>query len=209
MEHLHRNIQDVKPAATVLSYSASNRTDMYGIVNRAIGELIVDRFGTDRWERVKDRAGLTLDFFISNEPYEDAVTYRLVEAAVAETGMPAAELLVAFGEWWVLHTGKKRYGALMEAGGTNLKSFLINLPQFHNRVMLLYPSLVPPEFQITDIGATDLQVHYFSERQGLLEFVRGLLQGIGKLYDTPVTVQVLQSRDSGASHEIFHVSWSA
>jgi hypothetical protein len=29
-----------------------------------------------------------------------------------------------------------KYGGLMEAGGNDLKEFLINLPLFHNRVML-------------------------------------------------------------------------
>jgi hypothetical protein len=40
----------------------------------------------------------------------------------------------------VLKTTKEKYGGLMEAGGNDLKEFLINLPLFHNRVMLIYPS---------------------------------------------------------------------
>ncbi|MFT7336624.1 MAG: hypothetical protein ACI9M1_002585 [Porticoccaceae bacterium] len=33
----------------------------------------------------------------------------------------------------------------MEAGGNDLKEFLISLPLFHNRVMLMYLRLSPPE----------------------------------------------------------------
>ena len=36
------------------------------------------------------------------------------------------KVLNAFGEWWILKTGKEKYGGLMEAGGNNLKEFLVN-----------------------------------------------------------------------------------
>lgn len=95
----------------------------------------------------------------------------------------------------------------MEAGGNNLKEFLINLPNFHNRIMLIYPNLTPPEFRVSHLTDNSIHVHYFSQRQGLKEFVRGLLQGLCKLYQTAVAVELLQCRDDGADHEIFKVAW--
>jgi hypothetical protein len=31
----------------------------------------------------------------------------------------------------------------VNSGGINLKEFLVNLPVFHNRIMLIYPKLTP------------------------------------------------------------------
>ena len=73
--------------------------------------------------------------------------------------------------------------------------------------MLMYPKLTPPEFQISDVEDKSVHVHYFSKRVGLQEFVRGLLSGLGKMYETPVVIELLESRDDGKNHEIFKVSW--
>lgn len=180
---------------------------MYGIVNKAIEDLVKTNFGEHTWDAVKKRSGVDIDYFLSSEPYDDAITYKLAGAVSEEMNMPVGKVLEAFGEWWILKTGKEKYGGLMEAGGKNLREFLINLPLFHNRIMLMYPKLTPPEFKISDVEETSIRIHYYSKREGLQEFVRGLLQGLGKMYSTPVDIILLQSRDEGKDHEIFKVSW--
>ncbi|MEY4594144.1 MAG: hypothetical protein RIQ47_554 [Bacteroidota bacterium] len=180
---------------------------MYGIVNKAVEELITDNFGEEKWEAVRQRAGIDVDFFISTEPYDDDITYKLAVAASHELNMDISQVMIALGEYWVLHVGKKKYGGLMEAGGNNLRDFLHNLPQFHSRIMLLYPKLTPPEFRISNSKDNSLDVHYFSKRQGLQEFVRGLLQGLSKLYQTETTIELIADRNHGSDHEIFRVSW--
>lgn len=180
---------------------------MYGIVNKAIEDLVKENYGEEKWEIIKERSGVDVDFFISNEPYDDDITYKLSSAVAEEMQIPLGDVLSAFGEWWILRTGKEKYGGLMEAGGDNLKEFLINLPMFHNRIMLIYPQLTPPEFKVSHITENSIQVHYFSERLGLKDFVHGLLVGLGKMYSTPVQITLIESRESGASHEVFKVSW--
>ena len=180
---------------------------MYGIVNKAIEDLVIANFGEDKWNAIKEKSGVDIDFFISNEPYDDEITFNLAKATSDIVGISLSEVFQAFGEWWVLKIGKEKYGGLMMAGGKNLKEFLINLPVFHSRIMMIYPKLTPPEFRITDIEENGLQVHYFSKREGLREFVRGLLVGLGKMYNVPVQVFLLQSRDEGDSHEIFKLIW--
>ncbi len=180
---------------------------MYGIVNKAIQSLITEQFGEEEWIAVKEKSGVDVDFFLANEPYDDAITYKLAGAASEVLGISVGEVLQAFGEYWVLKTAKEKYGGLMEAGGNNLKEFLINLPLFHNRIMLMYPKLTPPEFKVSDITENSVQLHYFSKREGLQEFVRGLLSGLAKMYQAEVSIELLQSRDNGSPHEIFKVSW--
>ena len=180
---------------------------MYGIVNKAIEDLIKENFGEEKWDSIKERSGVDVDFFISNEPYDDDITYKLAIAASEEMKMSLGAVLEALGEWWILRTGKEKYGGLMEAGGNSLKEFLVNLPVFHHRVMLIYPKLTPPEFRVSDVKDRSIHVHYFSKREGLQEFVRGLLQGLGKMYQTEVKIELLDSRDAGSDHEVFQVSW--
>lgn len=180
---------------------------MYGIVNKAIESLVVANFGEDKWESIKLRSGIDIDFFISTEPYDDDITFKLATAVAEEMDMTVSDVLIAFGEWWVVKTTKEKYGSLMKAGGDDLKDFLINLPLFHNRIMLIYPKLTPPEFKVTEVMENSINLHYYSKRKGLQEFVRGLIQGLGIMYSTPVKINLVQSRTQGSSHEIFNISW--
>ncbi len=180
---------------------------MYGIVNRAIEELVITNFGEEKWDAILERSGVEIDFFISNEPYNDDITFKLVVAVSEEMNITVSAVLQTFGEWWILKTGKEKYGGLMEAGGHSLREFLINLPIFHSRIMLIYPKLTPPEFKVSHIEDRSIHMHYFSKRDGLQEFVRGLLTGLGKMYNTPMEVELIQSRTDGSDHEIFKVSW--
>jgi hypothetical protein len=180
---------------------------MYGIINRAIEDLVTENFGAAKWEAIKKRSGVNVEFFISTEPYNDDLTYKLANAVADELHIPLNEVLVKFGEWWVLNTANEKYKGLMSTGGDNLKEFLLNLPVFHNRIMLMYPKLTPPEFKVSDVESNSICLHYFSKRQGLQEFVRGLLMGLGKMYNTKITIELIQSRTEGSTHEIFKVIW--
>ena len=180
---------------------------MYGLVNKAIEDLVVSKFGEPSWERIKAKAGLDVDVIISNEGYPDEITYRLVGAASEVLDLPARQILLAFGEHWVLETANKSYGPMMKSGGATLREFLVNLPNFHTRVRMIYPKLQPPRFECSDITEHSLKLHYHTHRPGLTAFVEGLLQGLGKLYATPVASTLLESKDAGADHDVFEVSW--
>ena len=180
---------------------------MYGIVNKSIEELVTGNYGQQAWEAVKEKGGIDIDFFLTNEPYDDEITYKLAGAAAEVLGITVKDVLFVFGEFWILKTCKEKYGSLLETGGYSLKDFLINLPTFHNRVMLVYPLLTPPEFTVSNATDNSIEIHYFSVRKGLQDFVFGLLSGLGKLYNTPTEISLLQSRADGSSHEVFKVSW--
>ncbi|MBI2271156.1 MAG: heme NO-binding domain-containing protein [Bacteroidetes bacterium] len=180
---------------------------MYGIVNKAIQGLVTENFGEKAWNEVKIKSGVNVKSFLSNEPYPDDITYKLAGAASEVLNISLRDVLISFGEYWVLKTGQQHYGSLMQAGGNNLKEFLINLPGFHSRVMLIYPKLTPPEFKISDIEENSLHVHYYSQRKGLKDFVFGLLQGLGKMYKTETQITLLQNTDEGFDHNVFLVKW--
>ncbi|CAN5861907.1 heme NO-binding domain-containing protein [soil metagenome] len=181
---------------------------MYGLVNKSVEELVVTNFGEDKWEAIKAKSGVDVDAFISNEGYPDEITYKLVSAASEVLDLPVDQILIAFGEHWVLETAAKHYGPMMKSGGKNLKEFITNLPNFHTRVAMIYPNLEPPRFETSLVTDDTLRLHYFSHRLGLTSFVVGLVQGLGKLYDTPAVCTVVERKDAGADHDVFDVSWA-
>ncbi len=182
---------------------------MYGMVNKAVQELVVSNFGEDKWLAIKEKAGVEDDIFLSNESYPDKTTYDLVAAASEVLSVPASDVLVLFGEHWVLNTARKGYGSMLEANGKSLPEFLINLPSFHTRVAMIFPNLQPPRFNCTDITDNSLLLHYHSHRPGLTDFVVGLLKGLGKMYDTPADIQITERKADGADHDVFLVSWTS
>ena len=149
---------------------------MYGMVNKAVEDMVVIHHGELIWEQIKSKAGVEVEVFMSNESYSDDITYNLVAAASEVLKVPAEQILIGFGEHWVLHTAQAGYGGLMNAAGKTLPEFMRNLPNFHSRVTMIFPKLQPPHFEGTDITERSLKLHYHSHRKGLAPFVMGLMQ---------------------------------
>jgi hypothetical protein len=180
---------------------------MYGMVNKAVEGMVCMHYGEAVWEQIKAKAGVEVEVFFGNESYPDEMTYQLVAAGSDVLKLPPEKILEAFGEHWVLHTAREGYGGLMHAAGKSLPEFLSNLPNFHTRVSMIFPKLQPPRFKISESTGNSLKLHYLTNRHGLTPFVVGLLQGLGKMFDTPVKVQVLEARLQGADHDVFLVEW--
>lgn len=73
--------------------------------------------------------------------------------------------------------------------------------------MLVYPDIELPEFEIDHEGNKQRRVHYYSIRSGLTDFLYGLFVGIGKMFDTEVSVSVDKEKLNGADHDEFIVTW--
>lgn len=180
---------------------------MYGLVNKAIEDMVCKRFGEDVWETIKQTAEIDIDAFISMEAYPDDVTHRLVRAASVVLEMSPQEILQAFGEYWVLYTATEGYGQMLEMAGDNMLEFLQNLDNLHTRVGLSFPKLIPPSFQCTTVQEESLNLHYHSTRLGLAPMVVGLLKGVGKRFKTEVDVTQTRSREQGAPHDEFSINF--
>lgn len=182
---------------------------MYGMINKALCDMICQQHGETVWRQILENAQVIDDEFLLGEFYADKITYDLVGATAAALRISVTAVLEAFGEHWVLETAQKGYGALMDAGGENLEEFLTNLPSFHDRITLIFPNLQPPSFQCERLSDSSMRVHYITQRPGLAPFVKGLLQGLGKRYRTPMVVHQVGSREAGSDHDVFDVRWMA
>ena len=178
---------------------------MYGLVNRAVQGLVETTWGAEAWRSICREANVDPGGFLAMQAYDDDVTYRLVAAASRHSGLPPDAILRAFGEYWVLYTGREGYGDLMAATGDGLEEFLGNLDNLHSRVSATFTHLSPPSFRCERIGPGELRLHYYSHRAGLTPLVEGLLTGLGKMFRTPVAATVERSRADGHDHDVFLV----
>jgi len=181
---------------------------MLGIVNKALVDLIRKQHGDETWQEVRRAAGVDDDIFLSGERYPDHVTYSLVSAASAVLDASPEALLESFGEHWIRFTAEEGYGALLGAIGDNLSGFLANLESFHTRVVMMLPNVEPPGFEATDIRPGAMRLHYRTSRPGLAPFVVGILRGLGIRFGERIEARLVESRELGADHDVFEVTWS-
>lgn len=177
---------------------------MYGLVNKAVEDLVCSRYGEETWAQIQERAQVDVIGFVSMESYPDEVTYKLVGAASEVLGAPVAALLEAFGEHWILYTAREGYGELISMFGASLREFLGNLDNMHTRVGLSFPQLRPPSFVVRDVAPDVVELEYHSTREGLAPMVVGLLKGLGKSFDQAVVVEHVHGRDQGG-FDLFRV----
>ena len=180
---------------------------MYGLINKAIHGLVVEQFGDEAWNRIRERAGIAEEEFVSMESYDDKVTYDLVGAASEELGVDAGTILEGFGGYWVKYTGVEGYGHLLDSAGSNLTEFLSNLDQMHARVKLAFPNLKPPRFEVTEASESGLVLHYYSHRPGLGPLVVGLIKGLAERFGDEVEVEPFRDGEGDGEHDAFRVTF--
>ena len=174
---------------------------MYGLVNRAVEGLVKEKFGTEAWQRICDRAVIEDRQFVAMEAYDDAVTFGLVAAASAELKLDPAAILEAFGDYWTTYTIDEGFGDVLTMMGNTLDEFLDNLDSMHARIAGTMPKLMPPSFEreACDNGSSIL--HYRSEREGLAPMVIGLLKGLARRFS--INIEVEQLDQDASDHARF------
>lgn len=176
---------------------------MYGMVNKAVECLVVERFGEDVWARIKARADIGEEFAVRMQAYPDALTYRLVGAASEVLALPAETVLEVFGEYWVEFAAREGFSSLLEPAGQTFAGFLARLDAMHTRIALQMPALRPPSFHCEELPDGRIKLSYWSEREGLAPMVRGLVQGLARRFAVRVATEHTLRRADGADHDEF------
>ncbi|MFI0431550.1 MAG: heme NO-binding domain-containing protein [Candidatus Nanopelagicales bacterium] len=184
---------------------------MYGMVNLGLAMMVKQEHGDDTWTRVTAAAGYPGLTFVSNEPYDDSISYALVGAASRVLGEEPAALLEQFGRYWVVSFADSQYRTLMEAAGSDVRTFLRSLNNLHVRVGLIFPGFRPPQFEVRDetpeAGSDALRIAYYSEREGLAPFVVGLLRGVADRFGVQAEVAQVAAKGEDSDHDEFLLTW--
>jgi hypothetical protein len=180
---------------------------MYGMINIAIQDLIIDEYGPAAWDTIKVKAGLETDGFVSMHTYPDPLTYSIVGKASESLGVPATVLLEKIGEYWIIHTARAGYGDILDMNGDNIVSFLKNLNAMHSRLVNVMPQMSIPTFELSEITDHSLTLHYRSHRKGLEHMVIGLLRGLGKKFNLDCAVQMTDAMDVEGTYQKYALTW--
>jgi hypothetical protein len=178
---------------------------MYGLINKAVRELVLEEFGSETWDRIREEANVADEAFVSMERYPDEVTYSLVGASSKVLGISPAEVLETFGEYWVKFADES-YGEFLTSAGDSFPEFLQNLDEMHARIQLVFPELIPPSFRVASQEGNRVQLHYHSEREGLAPLAVGMLTGVSKRFGVDLSVQ--HARDSGDRFDVFDITYA-
>ena len=178
---------------------------MYGLVNRAVEDLVKQVKGDDGWRRVCAHAQVGVEGFVAVRSYPDDVTHRLVGSVSREMSLPPEKVLESFGEYWILYTAEKGYGDLLRSAGTGVREVMGNLNEMHARIETAFPEMSLPYFFVEDIDAEVFDLVYESSRDGLAPMVVGLVKGLAARFGQRVEVEHTESRSPGSPRDRFRV----
>jgi hypothetical protein len=180
---------------------------MYGLVNKAIQDLVIKGYGEEAWIEICRKSGFDEEEFVGLEPYPDSLTYTLVKNVSEKTGMDTSKILEIFGEHWILYTADEGYGDLMNLSGSNFVDFLNNLDLLHERIANIMPKLAPPQFTTRNQGERSIELEYRSEREGFIPMLHGLIKGLGKRFEMEVQVEQIEFKHRGDNCDVFLINW--
>lgn len=178
---------------------------MYGLVNKAVQDLIVKNYGVSVWEEIKKKVAFKDEEFEVMKPYEDALTYKILTAACEIVNTDINSMLRSLGRFWILFTAYEGYGDMMDLFGKDFNTCLKNLNSMHARMGASFSELKPPRFIVKNINDTDIYLEYHSSRKGLGPMVYGLLEGLAEKFKTKVSINQ-KERELGKDFDVFIIS---
>lgn len=196
---------------------------MYGLINLAIEEAILERYGQKFWNYIKqscrETIGDTDGAFISRLFYDDEVTYRLIDAAERILRSDKyGHVSQLFGEKFYELVQDSGYEGILQLLGGTLQDFLNNLDSFHSHLATTYGRMKPPSFRCSHCyeennnskhkSAERLILHYYSERIGLEGIVMGMVKAAAReLHGLKIDISIHQLKlvDQGIDHTEFMI----
>lgn len=180
---------------------------MYGLVNKAIRELVIEVSNEDTWDKICENIDFFEGDFVAMYPYEDKLTYDLVEETSKVLNKDANEVLLIFGKYWIDYTRKSKYGDLLDFENKSFVEIINSLDFLHDRIKDMMPDLNPPKFNAESVSDRKLKLQYESHRDGMLPMLHGLILGIGELYNLDLHFEVLKEMTESDRKAIVEISW--
>ena len=166
---------------------------MKGTIIKCLEELVVNKFGKDKWEMSAKNAGLDSGKAIfSISDVDDSQTMKIVESVCNTLGISLEQAADAFGDYWVNVYSQKMYSHYYDRDSA--KSFLLNMDNVHVAMTKQMKNARPPRFEYEWKDDKTLVMHYKSHR-GLIDFVVGLARGVGNYYKEDLHVTKLGNKE--------------
>lgn len=151
---------------------------MYGMIHKAIREMVVDAGDRSDWDILEYRHGFGPATLVSARVYDDETTVAMLQAAADQMGLDLPQTMERLGERWIAFAQSGAYGEMMDFAGRDFVGFLGNLDTLHQAIGVGMPAAKVPSFRVAAHSAAGVALEYRSVRTGLEPFVVGLLRGL-------------------------------
>ncbi len=117
---------------------------MKGSIACCLRDLVIEKFGDDKWKKSLVEAGLgEKHSFFSLQDVEDATMMKVIQAVCKVTGVTEAQAADAFGDYWV-NVYAKKYYQIYYSNKNDAKSFLLSMDDVHIRITKSIENAQPP-----------------------------------------------------------------
>lgn len=165
---------------------------MKGVIAVCLANLVQEKFGKEKWHEILEASGLPkTTFFMPSTNVEDAAVMTVVESTCKVLNLSLQQAADAFGDYWVNDYAPKIYKAYYR-GKDNAKDFLLDMDKVHISVTERIADAKPPKFEYQWLDEKTLIMKYISHR-GLIDFLVGLIKGVGKHFNEKLTVSKMSS----------------
>ena len=174
---------------------------MKGVIFKLLGEFVESTYGPDAFDELLERTELeTREPFVGPGNYPPGDLLALVGTAVETHGIAVEDLLSGFGRF-AFPSLARSVPTLLEGLDTP-HAFLANLESvIHTEVRKLDPEASPARFSVTELGPTEMLLHYESPF-GLFPLVGGFLDGIGDWYGVPVEHELIETEGTNGTYRV-------
>lgn len=179
---------------------------MYGLIHKALQDMVLESYGEEKWGEILRVAGASDDDFVTMKSYSDDVSYGLVGAASEVLGAPAEDCLESFGYYWLIKAAPTSYEGLLGAIGDDVYEFLGSVNNLHDRITTTFVDYKPPSFKAEFLENKRVKWHYQSTRIGLTPFVKGLIKAIAERFEIEITIEKIEPVEiAEGEYTIFHL----
>ncbi|MEW6088023.1 MAG: heme NO-binding domain-containing protein [bacterium] len=159
---------------------------MKGTIVNCLQELVINKFGKEKWEKSLEEAGVDPNsVFLMTSDIDDAVVVGVIKSVCKNLGITLEQAADAFGDYWINVYAQKFYRSFFAP--KTAKDFLLNMDFVHVAMTNTLKDSRPPRFTCEMEDKKTLVMHYKSKR-GLIDFVVGLVNGVGKYYKENLSV---------------------
>ncbi|MEW6067732.1 MAG: heme NO-binding domain-containing protein [Nitrospirota bacterium] len=165
---------------------------MKGTILKCMGEMVTSLFGEDKWQKILEMSGLRKEkMFLPIGDVDDHLALKIVDSACKVLNINLSQAADAFGEYWMNVYAPKIYGIFYQKN-KGAKDFLLDMDNVHVKMTETLQGSQPPRFKYEWKDKNTLIIHYISKR-GLIDFVVGLVKGVGKYYKEDLKVTKIGS----------------
>ncbi len=163
---------------------------MKGVIMVCLSQLVMEKFGKDKWEEVLSRSGVDPHkHFIATEDVDDSSAMAILKATCEVLGVTLEQAAEAFGDYWVNVYAPNVYDIYYK-NVNSARDFLLKMDEVHVKATKTLQDAKPPRFEYEWVDDNTLIMTYKSHR-GLIDVCIGLVKGVGKHFQEDLKVSKL------------------